>query len=366
MRGLFFVMVLVVSLAVVPGAAADQRLPAPPPERFTVPVDDHPMAVWARVPEAEPRGVILLLHGRTWSSRPDFDLQVPGLQRSVLQSLADRGFAAYALDFRGYGETPRDATGWLTPRRSAADVTAVLVWLRLRHPGLPPPALVGWSRGAAVAQLVAQAAPERLSALVLFGFAEPEPNYGDPVLPEKPQSVPNTESGARSDFISPRVMPPAALQAFVAQAMAADPVLADLKGDDQFNVLRPARVTVPTLILFGERDPGILLSGASRFFAELGTPDKQLVSLPGADHAAQLEDTHDRWIRAVVSFVDVVLGASAQRPAPTGVSHEKQTDVPGVRFGRGDVRADCAGAATSAGTGRGAAGVARHLLDSRV
>lgn len=317
MSGVLFAMAgLVVGPSVVPEAATGQRLPAPPPERLTVPVDEHPMALWARVPETEPRGVILLLHGRTWSGRPDFDLQVPGLQRSVLQSLAERGLAAYALDFRGYGETPRDATGWLTPRRSAADVTAVLAWLRLRHPTLPPPALVGWSRGAAVAQLVAQATPERLSALVLFGFAEPEPNYGDPVLPEKPQRLPNTESSARSDFISPRVMPPAALQAFVAQAMAADPVLADLKGDDQFNVLRPARVTVPTLILFGERDPGVLVSSASRFFAELGTPDKQLVSLPGADHAAQIEDTHDRWVSAVTSFVDVVLGASAKSPTP--------------------------------------------------
>src|SRR5579862_1626914 len=76
-----------------PSTAADAL------QQFTVQSDGHPLAVWARVPSA-PRGAILLLHGRTWSSRPDFDLQVPGLQRSVLESLEARGFAAYALDAR--------------------------------------------------------------------------------------------------------------------------------------------------------------------------------------------------------------------------------------------------------------------------
>ena len=97
--------------------------------------DGHPMAVWARRPAA-PQAAVLLVHGRTWSSRPDFDLQVPGLERSVMRSLAARGVAAYAVDLRGYGETPRDATGWITPRRSAPDVVNVLAWIRRQHPAL--------------------------------------------------------------------------------------------------------------------------------------------------------------------------------------------------------------------------------------
>ena len=97
------------------------------PERFTVQSDGHPMAVWARRP-ATPRAAILLVHGRTWSSRPDFDLQVPGMKRSVMADLAALGIAAYAVDLRGYGETPRDSTGWLTPRQGLwpAWTTAIL------------------------------------------------------------------------------------------------------------------------------------------------------------------------------------------------------------------------------------------------
>jgi pimeloyl-ACP methyl ester carboxylesterase len=274
------------------------------PERFTVQSDGHGLVVWARRP-ATPRAVVLLVHGRTWSSRPDFDLQVPGMQRSVMQSFAAQGVAAYAVDLRGYGETPRDSSGWLTPRRAAADLINVLNWLAQQHPALPKPALVGWSRGAAAAMLAAQSAPARTSALVLFGFAfDPDLEFLDSTLPEKPQMIKNTADSAASDFISPKITPAAVIQAFVDQALKADPVLMDLKGDAEFNALKPARLTVPTLVLYGERDPGIVAEDAAKFFARLATPDKQLVVLPGADHAAQIEDTHDAWIAAIVSFLN--------------------------------------------------------------
>ncbi len=296
--------ILVLAAAVagsVPGADAQR---ATVPERFTVRSDGHPMAVWARLP-ASPRGVVLLLHGRTWSSLPDFDLRVPGLDRSVMSSLAARGFAAYALDLRGYGGTPRDSTGWLTPRRSTSDVLNVLAWVAARHPTLPPPALVGWSRGAMVGQMAAQVAPARVSALVLFGFAyDPDAKFVDPVMPDEPARERNTAAAAASDFISPDVTPRAVVEAFTEQALRADPVLADLRGDGEFNMLNPARVTVPTLVLFGSRDPGVFHADAGKFFARLATPDKQMVSLPGADHAAHLENTHEAWIAAVVNFLE--------------------------------------------------------------
>lgn len=285
-----------------PGDALAQRLPAPPPDRFEVTADGHPLTVWARLPES-PRAIVLLLHGRTWSSRPDFDLQVPGLQRSVMQSLVDHGVAAYALDMRGYGPTPRDPSGWLTPARCADDVRAVLDWLLARHPDLAAPALVGWSRGAAIGQLVAQESPQRMSSLTVFGFASAELGYHSGLRPEQPQRLPNTEASAKSDFISPRVTPPSVVQAFVGQALRADPVLVDLYGDAEFNELRPELVTVPTLVLFGEHDPGVIVEDAARYFARLGTGDKQMVVLPGADHAAQIEDTHTAWIAAVVNFL---------------------------------------------------------------
>ena len=294
---------LTVALAVTVGAEAAVLEQTAAPERLTVFADGHPLAVWVRRPAA-PTGTVLLLHGRTWSSRPDFDLQVPGLRRSVMQSLADRGLAAYAVDLRGYGETPRDRTGWLTPRRSAADVLAVLTWIAAQHPSLAAPALVGWSRGGGIAMLVAQSHPRHLSSLVLFGFVfDPETPYPDIPPPSRPLRLRNTASAAASDFVSPAVTPRTVVNAFVAQALKSDPIAADLRNDGEFNVLDPARLTVPTLLIFGDRDINVPPGEGERFMRRLGPVRKQMVALPGADHAAQLEDTHDAWIAAVEGFI---------------------------------------------------------------
>jgi pimeloyl-ACP methyl ester carboxylesterase len=274
-----------------------------PPDRHTVSADGHPLAVWARAPAA-PRAVLILVHGRTWSSRPDFDLQVPGLQRSVLTSLAAQGVAAYAVDLRGYGQTPRDKTGFLTPRRAAADAAAVVRWAATRHPTLPPPALLGWSQGGAVAHLTAQIPGLRLSSLILFGFTmDPGLKYAVLAVPEQPAYSKNTADAALSDFISPAVTSPSVKKAFAEQALAADPVFADWIREDEFNALEPARLSIPTMILHGSRDPGIATSVTARFFEAIGAPQRQWTMLPGGDHAAQLEDTHAAFVSAVVEFI---------------------------------------------------------------
>lgn len=284
------------------GAAAET--PAVARQRFTVVADGHPLAVWARVPAA-PRAAIVLVHGRTWSSRPDFDLQVPGLPRSVLQSLADRGVAAYAVDLRGYGETPRDASGYLTPDRAAADVEAVLRWVARRHPALPTPALLGWSNGAFVAYYVAHRSAALLSSLTLFGYTpEIDVTFGPGTLPAPPvaPAVKNTREAAASDFIAPAVTPPAVVAAFVTQALAADPIYAEWTAD-RFVTLTAAALRTPVLVLHGEHDPGADAETAEAFLAGVAAGRTRHVVLPGADHCAHLEDTHDLFVSAVTDFV---------------------------------------------------------------
>lgn len=273
------------------------------PERFTVEADGHPLAVWCRLPRV-PRAAVLLIHGRTWSSLPDFDLQVAGFQRSVMASLASRGIVACAVDLRGYGATPTDSSGWLTPERASADVRLVLSWLSARHPTLRPPGLVGWSRGAAIGMLAVQQAPGQVSSLVLFGFAyEPGSRFVETAPAGPPARTRNTATAARSDFISPRVTPPAVIRAFVSQALRADPVMVDLRGDAAFNALDPAAVDVPVLLLYGDRDPAVTGPLVGRLAAAFSRRRALTVVLSGADHAAHLENTHEQWVRAVDEFV---------------------------------------------------------------
>jgi pimeloyl-ACP methyl ester carboxylesterase len=275
-----------------------------PPVRHEVRVDGHPITVWSK-PAADPWAVVVLVHGRTWSALPDFDLQVPGESRSLMDALVAEGVAPYAIDQRGYGATPRDDTGWLTPDRAAADLTAVLAYVRQQHPSLPPPAALGWSLGSLTSQLVAQRSPELLSALVLYGYPR---RPGQEYLPDldplaEPLRAPTTPAGAAEDFITPGSISQAAIDAFVRAALAADPVRMDWRASDQWNALDPAAVQTPTLVIHGERDPYTPIVHQAELFSQLGNPDRAWVILPHSDHAAHLEDAGPQFVHAVVEFL---------------------------------------------------------------
>lgn len=272
-------------------------------EAHEVEVEGHPLRVWEKSPQ-HPQARVLLVHGRTWSTRPDFDLQVPGESLSLMDGLVERHIAALGVDLRGYGETPRDATGWLTPDRAVADVAAVLTWLNQRHPGDSRPYLFGWSYGAMVSQLVAQRHPELIAGVILFGYPvrpgidrEPEGSEGPP--PRRP----TTAEAAASDFIVPGAISDRAIEAFVKAALEADPVRADWRELAQWQALDASAVAVPTLLLEGHRDPLALDDVHARLFSALNTDDKAWVVIPGADHAAFMETPRGYFLEQMDAFI---------------------------------------------------------------
>jgi len=268
----------------------------------TVDVDGHPMAVWEKSP-ANPVGTIVLIHGRTWSSLPDFDLQVPGEDLSLMDGLVSEGFATYAVDLRGYGATPRDETGWLTPDRAALDMVGVLQWVGQRTGDLP--ALFGWSNGSMVAQLTAQRAGELIEALILFGYpVNPDGEYpSDRAYPDDPPRTPTTAEAAASDFIIPGSISQRAIEEYVRHSLEADPVRVDWRDLGGWNELDPAEVLVPTLLIQGEKDPLAPTVRQAAFFSRLGTVDRNWVTIPGGDHASHLETPRAKFIHAMTSFL---------------------------------------------------------------
>lgn len=302
----FFALAVLVLLASAPSAAQTPRML----ERREVRADGHPLTVWSKRPPIAARGSILLVHGRTWSARPNFDLQVPGSRSSasLMDALVARGYAVYALDQRGYGGTPRDATGWLTPERAERDVSVVLSWIVEREsaggrPRATKPVLLGYSRGAQVAMLVAQRHPDQLSGLVLYGYPAPPPDSARPPDPAVPPRAHTTAAAAGEDFISPGVTPAGVKEAYVRTATTTDSIRADWRLESQLSALDPARVRVPTLLLDGERDPYANASNHPAVFARLGTADRWWVVLPGADHAAHLE-LQTAFVNALVAFIE--------------------------------------------------------------
>ncbi|MGD8829872.1 MAG: alpha/beta fold hydrolase [Pseudomonadales bacterium] len=269
--------------------------------RHAVVVDGHPFAVWSKSPDS-PRAVMLLVHGRTWSTRPDFDLQAPGEDLSLMDGLADMGIAAYGVDLRGYGETPRDASGWLTPDRAAEDVAAVLAWVARRHPAVGAPYLFGWSYGSMVSQLVSQRHPDALAGVVLFGYPV-RPGIDQNPPSDEPARVPTTAEAAASDFLVPGSISEAAKAAFVTSALASDPVRTDWHELEQWLALDGAQVTVPVLLLQAEHDPYALPEEQEKFFANVAARDKIWAVLPGGDHAAFMETPRPYFLSLIGSFV---------------------------------------------------------------
>lgn len=295
-----------------PRSAVSPRL-----QRQVVRADDgHALVVWTKRP-ARPRGAVLLLHGRTWSSLPNFDLQVPGQDVSLMDALVARGYAAYALDQRGYGATARDVSQWLTPDRAARDASEVLAWIASREQGTGRPALLGYSQGARTAMLAALGDSSRLSAIVLYGFPQPtsadvRARIGAQVDPVQPERRTTTLAAAGEDFISPARTPAGVKEAYARAAVAADPVRADWRAEREFAALDPAMLRVPVLLINGERDPYASRADLPGFMAKVGGVDRAWVVLAGADHAAHLERQRE-FVDAVVGFLTSVRPATGAR-----------------------------------------------------
>ena len=265
--------------------------------------DGHHLAVWQRKGAAPRATKVLLIHGRTWSSLPNFDLRVPNEDRSFMDALGNGGLDVFAVDLRGYGATPRDPSGFLTPDRAVADVAAVVTWMQQQDARKGTTYLLGLSRGAMIAAMVAQKHPEKLAGVVLLGFGfDPDAQAAPSEPGVRPGRIRNTSDSAGSDFITRDAYTSATLTTFVRTALQHDPILADWRDEQQFNAFVPARVQVPVLLIHGDRDPQAPMAIGTKLFNRFGTPDKWWIILPGADHAAHLEKSATLLARTVVNF----------------------------------------------------------------
>jgi pimeloyl-ACP methyl ester carboxylesterase len=302
---------------------------------YSVPAsgDDHPLAVYG-IESEHPLQLqgnsslrpVLLLHGRTWSSVPVYHLlggpkhrDAGEESRSLMEALLAKGLQPYAMDFRGFGGTPHDETGYVEPKACVKDAETVLKWISKRH-GLDdledddqnkaaPPCLFGWSQGALVAQLLAQSSPSLISKLILYGsIYDPLVRYPrEPLYTlEKPNRtvIQNGFDDAIEDFTVEGTIAPEPARRFAEAALLGDPIKAIWKHTYQFNNCDPARIHIPTLVVAGDQDPYAPLHVQQELFANLGRGcDRTWSILSDSDHAVHLLEGRDRLINIIVSFV---------------------------------------------------------------
>ena len=268
--------------------------------KHTVDSDGHPITVWEKGMDTN-HPPILFVHGRTWSGVPDFDLQVEGEELSLMDGMIENGFFAYAIDLRGYGATPRDGSGWLSPNSAATDVAAVLEWIEKRHSKKAH--LFGWSMGSTISLLAVNQYPDKMESLIVFGFWMDLDKKIPAVENGEPERKKNTAEAAASDFITPGSISQKAIDRYVEMALAADPIRVDLNKMDQYNAIDPSKIEIPVLILQGEFDPIGPTKYQTKLFTRLRTSHKAWVVIPGGDHAAFMETPRPYFINVFTQFL---------------------------------------------------------------
>jgi pimeloyl-ACP methyl ester carboxylesterase len=260
--------------------------------------------------------VLLLAHGSSVSSRPTFDLSVPGHgDYSLMDQFASYGFDVWTMDFEGYGRSSQtagnsDIAAGVEDLKAASKVV-------LEETGQTRFHLYGESSGALRAGAFATVQPERVDRLVLVSFTWT--GQGSPTLAKRSESVeyfrahnrrPRNRDTIRSIFTRDQ---PGTSDPAVAEAMAD----AELKFGDtvptgsyldmttKLPLVDPLNIKSPVLIARGEYDGIASEDDLLNFFRKLPVQDRQFVVLPGASHSVALGTNRQQFWHVMRSFLEM-------------------------------------------------------------
>jgi pimeloyl-ACP methyl ester carboxylesterase len=253
--------------------------------------------------------VALLVHGGTRSGRSLYDLQ--GRDYSLMDFLARNDYDVWAIDIHGYGHSDKTATDWIDSHSAAADIAAAVDYIvKLR--GVAKINLLGCSAGTQRAGVFTMEHPDKVAKLILDagfwkGTAEFRElnrkrieNGGQPL----PRYRPTTEADFRSDFVEGQFEEDV-VEASVKVGLQMDPQRPNVFAEwAKLPILDPARITVPTMIIHGEKDFAAKEEDLLPFYSQLNTHDKRYVLLPDGGHVMLLEKGHRRLQHEVLSFFD--------------------------------------------------------------
>ena len=254
---------------------------------------------------AKDKKIVLLVHGATWSGRPDFDLQIRDY--SLMDFLAKNGYDVWAIEIHGYGRSEKTDKDWSDTESAASDINAAVDYIsKLRR--VDKISILGWSWGTQTTGLFTMKHPEKVEKLILFAMP-----WGRKSLPPSPQLPKeqyriNDEKAARSDFIAGQYEEDV-VDKYVKEALAADPKSPNgvrVDGMTKLAILSPEAIKVPTLLIHPEKDFVANEAASLEFFSRLGTKYKSYAALPDGGHAILLEKNYRK-------FQDVVLGFLNQR-----------------------------------------------------
>lgn len=299
--------------------------------------------------------VVLFVHGATFPSTPDFDLQYKDY--SWADWMVQHGYVVYMFDKRNYGSSTRekamDEPAAKNRPLSRAhlvirDIAAVVDHIRAKE-HVPRVTLIGWSWGAMTAGYYTTLHSEKVHRLVLYAplyenALHTNLGAGSGLQDKRHPSDFNYAMGAyrlgtaesnikRWDGEIPvqdktEYRDPAVQEAFVAAALATDPTsntrnppaLRAPNGvlEDSFyqatgrRIWNAANIYVPTLVIAGEDDTWSFPQDREGLMRDLANaPMKKHVTIPHASHFVIFEKQRFRFFEEIDSFLKS--GESASR-----------------------------------------------------
>jgi alpha-beta hydrolase superfamily lysophospholipase len=263
-----------------------------------------------------PPPILFLAHGSSVSSRPTFDLRVPGRgEYSMMDVFARYGFDVWTMDFEGYGRSSRttgnsDVASGVQDLQAAAAVIAKETGQQRFH-------LYGESGGALRAGSFAMQYPDRVDRLVLAAFTWT--GQGSPTLEKRGEAVEfykthNRLPRGREMILSiftrdkPGTSDPAVGQAMADAEMPFGdtvPTGTYLDMTTKLPLVDPTKLVAPTLIARGEFDGISSQEDLLNFYSRLRVQDRQFNVMPGAAHSLALGTNREQFWHVMKAFLDM-------------------------------------------------------------
>lgn len=251
---------------------------------------------------ATARGVIVLVHGVAEHS---------GRYEYVARTLAAAGFAVYAFDHVGHGESADAGTrANIGSIDNAADnVAALLAAARAEHPGLPA-FVIGHSMGALITLYLATRAPLDVTGVVvsapplIIDAGNPAQRLLAPVLTRLAPNLGVLKLDSSQISRDPAVVAAYDNDALVFRGKLPARTATEILTAAGTVLDRLPRLRVPTLALHGTADAIAAPASTDRIEQRAGTTDLTVHRYDGLYHEIFNEPERDRVLADVVGWLD--------------------------------------------------------------
>jgi alpha-beta hydrolase superfamily lysophospholipase len=230
-------------------------------------------------PEGAVRGAVAIVHG--FNSHG-------GYYSWVAEQLNASGFAAYAVDLRGRGQSAGERFFVERFTDYVGDVGALVGLARAREEGAPL-FLLGHSAGGVISCLYALEHGQELAGLICesFAFRMPAPDIALAVLKGLSHVAPHIHVlKLENEHFSrdPKVLHKMNDDPLIAHEVQPTQTVAEMVRADELLQRSFSKLTLPLLILHGTADKATKPSGSQFFFETSGSRDKTLKLYEGHYH----------------------------------------------------------------------------------